>query len=408
MNSVGIDVSKGNSMMAALRPMGEVALLPKSYLHTVVGLEQMAYAILALGEDTRVIMEATGRYHEPVAAALHEYGIYVSVLNPLYIKQSGGGSIRKVKTDKADAIKIAKYGLDNWVDLREYTPMEAIRQQLKLCARQCDLYNKSIVMLTNNLISLSDKTFPGVNELFSSPEKADGHLKWVDFYRTFWHCDCINRMSPDTFGERYKKWCKRKGYHFSADAADALYAASCGLYTTLPRDNNARLLVTVAADQLIALRENQSKLEAEMLNFCKQLPEYETVMAMYGVGKSTGPHLMAELGNVRRFPHRSSIVAFAGVDPGVVGSGKMQLSSVATSKRGSPQLRKALFQVVSTYVKRKPKNEAVYQFYAKKRDEGKPFFVCTTAAANKFLRIYYARVKECLNAAESAVQTEEG
>ena len=147
-------------------------------------------------------------------------------------------------------------------------------------------------------------------------------------------------------------------------------------------------------DRLIALRENQSKLEAEMLNLCKQLPEYETVMAMYGVGKSTGPHLMAELGDVRRFPHRSSIVAFAGVDPGVVGSGKMQLSSVTTSKRGSPQLRKALFQVVSTYVKCKPENEAVYQFYAKKRDEGKPFFVCTTAAANKFLRIYYARVKE--------------
>lgn len=37
---------------------------------------------------------------------------------------------------------------------------------------------------------------------------------------------------------------------------------------------------------------------------------------------------MAELGDVRRFPHRSSIVAFAGVDPGIVGSGKMQLSSV--------------------------------------------------------------------------------
>ena len=118
--------------------------------------------------------------------------------------------------------------------------------------------------------------------------------------------------------------------------------------------------------------------------------------------------LMAELGDIRRFPHRSSIVAFAGVDPGVVGSGKMQLSSVATSKRGSPQLRKALFQVVSAYVKRKPENEAVYQFYAKKRDEGKPYYVCTTAAANKFLRIYYARVKECLNAAESATQAEEG
>lgn len=59
-------------------------------------------------------------------------------------------------------------------------------------------------------------------------------------------------------------------------------------------------------------------------------------MSMYGVGKSTGQHLMAELGDVHRFPHRSFIVAFADVDPGVVGSGKMQLSSVATSKRGAP------------------------------------------------------------------------
>ena len=54
-----------------------------------------------------------------------------------------------------------------------------------------------------------------------------------------------------------------------------------------------------------------------------------------------------------------------------------------------------------------PDHFAVRQ-YVKKRDEGKPFYVCTTAAANKFLRIYYARIKECLNAAESATQVEEG
>ena len=49
MNAVGIDVSKGKSMVAALRPMGEVALLPQEFLHTEIGLEQMAYAIIALG-----------------------------------------------------------------------------------------------------------------------------------------------------------------------------------------------------------------------------------------------------------------------------------------------------------------------------------------------------------------------
>lgn len=275
MNAVGIDVSKGKSMVAALRPMGEVALLPQEFLHTGVGLEQMAYAILALGEDTRVVMEATGRYHEPVAAALHEYGIYVCVLNPLYIKQSGGGSIRKVKTDKADAMKIAKYGLDNWVDLREYTPMDTVRQQLKLCSRQYNLYMKTVVSLQNNLISLTDKTFPGVNELFSSPERADGHQKWVDFVMTFWHCDCICRVSEKAFTERYQKWCKRKGYHFSEEKALDIYAGSCGHFTTLPKNDNTKLLITTAAQQLLAGKTTLAALRAEMTRLASQLPEYE-------------------------------------------------------------------------------------------------------------------------------------
>jgi len=131
-------------MMAALRPTGEVALKPKEYPHTEVGLERMALAILDLGEDTRAVMEATGRYHEPVASALHEYGIRVTVINPLFIKESSG-SIRKVRTDKADAMIITKYAIDNWADLRKYTPMEAIREQLKLCSRQYNLYMKNVV-----------------------------------------------------------------------------------------------------------------------------------------------------------------------------------------------------------------------------------------------------------------------
>ena len=286
MNAVGIDVSKGKSMVAALRPMGEVALLPKEYPHSEVGLEQMAYAIIALGEDTRVIMEATGRYHEPVAAALHAYGIYVTVLNPLFIQRSGGGSIRKVKTDKADAMKIAKYGLDNWMDLREYTPMEAVRQQLKLCSRQYNLYMKTIVALQNNLISLTDKTFPGVNELFSSPERGDGHQKWVDFVMSFWHCECVCRVSEKAFTEHYRKWCKRKGYNFSEDKALDLYADSCGHITTLPKNENTKLLITTAAQQLVAAKTTLVAMRTEMLRLAKLLPEYDTVLACTASARS--------------------------------------------------------------------------------------------------------------------------
>ena len=85
-----------------------------------------------------MLIGATYRYHEPVAEILHEYGIRVTVINPLFIKQSGS-SIRKIKIDKADAMKIAKYALDNWVDLREYTPMKTIQEQPKLNFRRYNL-----------------------------------------------------------------------------------------------------------------------------------------------------------------------------------------------------------------------------------------------------------------------------
>ena len=385
MNAVGIDVSKGKSMMAALRPMGEVVLQPKEYPHTEVGLERMSLDILALGEDTRALMEATGRYHEPVAAALHEYGIRVTVINSLFIKQSGGGSIRKVKPDKADAMKIAKYALYN----------------LKLCSRQYDLYMKNVVALQNNLISLTDKVFPGVNELFTNPERTDGSQKWIDFVIAFWHCECICLVSQAAFTERYRKWCKRKRYHFNERKAAELYMDSMGHITTLPKNSNTKLLITTAAKELASAKATLAVLRSEMTRLAQQLPEYETVRAMYGVGETTAVQLMAEIGDVRRFPRRSSIVSFASVDPAVDDSGKHISKSNPTTKRGSPHLRKTLYQIVCTYLRKAPADEPVYQFLDKKRAEGKPYFVYMTAAQNKFLRIYYARVKECLIAADT-------
>jgi transposase len=391
MNSVGIDVSKGKSMVAALREMGEVTLTPREIPHTAADLENLGYSIISLGEDTRVVMEATGRYHESVAAALHEMGIFVCILNPIVIKQSGAGSVRKVKSDKKDALKIAKYGLDNWTKLREHTPMDTVRQRLKLFSRQYNLYMKTAVSLQNNLISLLDRTFPGANELFDSPARDDGHQKWVDFVSDFWHCDCIARVSERAFCERYQKWCKRKGYNFSQTKAEHVYASSAGHFATLPKDDNTKLLITVAAAELTAATRTLMTIKAETIRLASQLPEWETVRSMYGVGEITGAQLMAELGDVRRFANRGSIVAYAGIDPEVNQSGNYERVSNPASKRGSPHLRKTLFQVVSTYLKRSPADETVFQFLDKKRAEGKPYYVYMTAAANKFLRILLIR-----------------
>ena len=119
-------------------------------------------------------------------------------------------------------------------------------------------------------------------------------------------------------------------------------------------------------------------------------------MQFKGIGPSFGPQLMAESGDITRFTHKGALTAFAGVDPGVNESGSYAQKSVPTSKRGSSNLRKTLFQVMDVLIKTMPQDDPVYQFMDRKRAQGKPYYVYMTAGANKFLRIYYGRVKEYL------------
>lgn len=113
-------------------------------------------------------------------------GAYVSTVHAQLIHDFGNNTIRKVKIDKADALKIAAYVLANWNDLPRYYPQEDLRRQLKAYSRQYAKYAKLKTMLKSNLISLTDSIFPGVSELFSSPpRKEDGHEKWLDFSMKF-------------------------------------------------------------------------------------------------------------------------------------------------------------------------------------------------------------------------------
>ena len=401
-NVAGIDISKGKSTVSVLRPFGEVVAKPFAIGHTGSELRRLADYLKSLDGETRVVMEHTGRYYEPVAQFLHREGIYVSAVNPKLIKDYGGNTLRKVKTDAADSRKIARYGLDNWVELRQYASMDTIRYQLKTLNRQQGLYSKTKTMMKNNLIALLDQTYPGVNALFDSPVREDGTQKWVDFAATFWHVDCVRGMSQSAFTERYRKWCKRHGYNFSSDKAAEIYTEARDLIAMLPKDAMTKLLVQQAIDSLNAVSETLARLKAEMLKLASQLPEFPVVMAMRGVGESLGPQLMAEIGDVTRFPHRGSITAFAGVDPGADQSGTHESLSVRTSKSGPPELRKALFLVMECLLKTMPQDDPVYCFMDKKRAEGKPYLVYMTAGANKFLRIYYGRVKEYLASLEAS------
>lgn len=402
MNAVGIDVSKGKSMVAAMRPFGEVVVKPFEVRHTASELRKLADFLKSLDGETRVIMEYTGRYYQPIARYLYEAGIFVSVVHAKLIHDYGNNSIRKIKTDKADAVKIANYGLTNWVFLKQYAPEDDTRLLLKTCNRQYGQYMKLRIALKNNLIALLDQTFPGINTLFSSPARPDGHEKWLDFAAKFWHCECVSKLTKAKFTARYNKWCAQAGYYGSNSKAAEIYELACRQVSTLPYGEATKKLVEQTVEQINTLTITLVSVRQEMQRLAALLPEYPVVLAMCGVGNILGPQLMAEIGDVRRFPRKQSLIAFAGVDAPPFQSGAFEAKDRNISKRGSPALRRTLFMVMLCLLQTAPADDAVFQFLDRKRTQGKNFYVYMIAGCNKFLRIYYSRVKEFLNGLYSA------
>ena len=397
MNAVGIDVSKGKSTVAIFQPGEQVVLAPRDFHHTQSDINSLIGIIKGLDGETKVCMEHTGRYYEPMASWLSDAGIFVSAVNPILIKAFGDDSLRAPKTDKADAKKIARYTLDRWSKLRQYGHMDETRNQLKTMNRQFGFYMDQKTAMKNNLIALLDQTYPGANTFFDSPARSNGSQKWVDFVYTYWHVDCVRGKSLQAFTEHYKNWCKRKSYNFSSTKAKAVYDASTDLIAVFPKNANTKMLIHQAVEMLNQVSKTVESLRTEMDSTAATLPEYPVVMAMNGVGATLGPQLIAEIGDVTRFAKRGSLTAFAGVDPGKNESGQYAQKSVPTSKKGSPHLRKTLFQIMDSLIQRSPADDPVYAFMDKKRAQGKPYYVYMTAGANKFLRIYYGRVNEYLS-----------
>jgi hypothetical protein len=282
--------------------------------------------------------------------------------------------------------------------LREYSSEDETRQLLKSQSRVYNRCIKSASALRNCLIAQLDQVFPGANILFDSyPRVSNGHIKWVDFVSKFWHRDCVSSLSVNAFTEHYKNWCKRTGYRFNTNDAIRIHSSARASVATLPKSESIKILISQSIASLNAVYDTLFALRNEMNRLAALLPEYPMVMSMHGTGNVTGPQLMAEIGDVSRFAHKGALVAFAGVDAPPYQSGTFEANSQRVSKRGSPHLRKTLFQICSIILQTAPFDDPVFQFMSKKRTEGKHFYVYMIAGANKFLRIYYARVKEYLN-----------
>ena len=391
MISVGIDVSKSKSMVCIMKPGGEVLKTPFEMLHSMESILHLVKLINSYDEEVRVILEDTGHYHLPVVTLLVEKGIFTCCVNALRMKKFCSQSIRRAKTDKIDAVHIAQFGLTYWDELSSVKPPEYVYQELKLLARQ---YYQTVSMLVKakvNLNNLLDQTMPGIYDLLN--DNPSNH-KLTDFVKRYYHYGHILEMGEKRFLSDYCKWAKKQGYRMYERLASEILAVAQNGIPVLPNSPVTKAVVVEAVRVLHEIEISRDTILSQMQELAKSLPEFSVIRGMPCIGDTLAPRIIAEIGDIRRFKNKHSLIAYAGIDAPPYQSGTFNATERHISKRGNSYLRKTGYEIMQSLIQHKPVGDPVYDFIIKKRLEGKCGKEAMIAGLNKFLRIYYGKVTE--------------
>ena len=396
MLAVGIDVSKSKSAAAILNPDGTVHTKPFEFRHSQPEMDALIRYIKDQNQPVTILMENTGHYHYPVLKALEAAGLPVCLINAYQMKKYGDMELRKAKTDKKDALRIARYALEKGYSLVPHTSMDQKYEDLRFLARQ---YDQRMGTLTTNkvfLINLLDETMPGITKLLSLTTRDPETSLTMLFIKRFKSYDRIKKMGRTRFLDSYNKLARKSRNRRAYGYGLAIYELAVNSITT--RGENEFTLA--AQDQCVDLvSESQKAADAiirNMQTLAETLPEYAVLRSMAGVGDRLGPLILAEIGDIRRFHSGKALNAYAGNDAPPYQSGTFESHNRHISKRGNAALRKYCFEVMQALKLTRPQDDPVYLFLIKKEQEGKPYNVAKMAGVNKFLRIYYARAMEAL------------
>jgi len=394
MIAVGIDVSKSKSTVAILDSYGTVLATPFNTAHTQPEMNALVSRLKAFDEPVTILLEYTGHYHYPVLKKLQEEGFPVCVVNPYQMKKYGDVEIRKAKTDKKDALRIATFALEKSYKLVPYSSMEQKYEDLKFLSRQYQQRISFVSTLKVQLINMLDQTMPGITKILAlksrDPEKC-ALLLFIKRYKSF---DEIQRIGKTRFLSTYATLMKKTPDRYAPKKGLEIYELARDSITTRGEDPYIWSAQNQCVDLLATAQNAADEIITQMQNIAETIPEYKVLRAMNGVGDRLGPVILAEIGDIRRFHSAKALNSFAGNDAPPYQSGQFESRNRHISKRGSSALRKACFEVMQALKLTKPQDDPVYQFILKKEQEGKPYNVAKMAGVNKFLRIYYARAME--------------
>lgn len=225
--------------------------------------------------------------------------------------------------------------------------------------------------------------------------EVTGKDKLCDFVEEFWHYDNITKLTKSKFIQKYEKWVKKKGYQFSEAKAKEIYAlAENGIPTLSSNTPTTKQAVLESVRVLKEIENTLNTILSQMVSLAKNLKEYHILKAIPGIGDKLAVIFIAEIGDIRKFHSGKSLIGYAGIDSPPYESGKFESKQRKISKRGNKHLRRTGYLIMKSIKSHHSESDPIYDFMLKKEREGKPKRVAMIAGFNKFLRIYYARVKE--------------
>lgn len=396
MYAVGIDVSKGKSTISIITVEGEIIEEPFEINHDQDGIDMLLSKVKNYKKDEiKFLMEATGHYHLPLLNSLIERDYFVCVENALVIKKYCDMDLRKVKNDRKDSLKLAGYCSERWFKLRKFEVSDEIRSQLQLLSRQYSQYIKISTNLKIQLTNLIDKTFPGIKKIIDDEIRYELLL---DVYEKYSYPNLILEKDKKEFINDIEIMAKKYRHKVGRIIGENLYTKAPTIITSCPYNESLQLSINSCILLLRQTLKVTNDIISKMDELAMQLKEFDTVNDMKGVGPKTRARLIAEIGDIRKYNNANCLIASCGIDTPPYQSGSFNSTNRHITKRGNKYLRKVGYEIAKSIKSSRPKSDnAVYLFMLRKEAEGKNKTVAKIAGLNKFLRIYYARVKELYN-----------
>ena len=373
---LGIDIGKNTHVASLVDDKKKVIFKAFSFSNSIDGAESLILKLEAFKNELEVGMEATGHYWLSLYSYLVEKNFTVRVINP--IQTDGwrqGIEIRNRKTDIIDSLLIAdllRYG-----DFVETSLSNEDYLSLRNLSRFRSYLISSISDLKRKTIALLDQVFPEYASSFSnifgktSKEILSNFSTPSDF-------EDINSDDLNTFLESVT----RKNYASKKIDELSKKASSFGINFCL---DSFSLQIKMLIEQISFIQNQVSDVENEIEVLLEKLNSPITTIP--GIGSVNAATILGEIGDIKRFSNPSKLVAYAGLDASVSQSGEYESTYNHMSKRGSPYLRRALFQ---SALRAEFCDPVFSDYYQKKISEGKHHLVATNAVARKLCHTIFA------------------